>query len=583
MLICGHFMVHRSQFFDLALSLDHGGPHDVESFESAVDKVRSTLKSIVGLESNLESVEDFLCSFSKFSYEESFLETEVDCLIGCKPLGITGDDKEGFLVVAFVSTYIKKLKRFVEFIEQFSFALVFDMQFKQLHRSLLDFSAAETHPIASCIRFLEGVFDMLLPWSCDSTEMNYTSYERRQQLEKLSPLMSLFGVICEYPEVWIYIKEMEWMGHEGLKRFYSEYDNVTQVLLGDSESYEMSLLDSMEPCVRVLSVVGGMREVPTVPDFFGKLLDSADVTTAIEQRAGRKIAQIHGRLSEIEDWFVNGVNELAGSNSFYVAACNNGLYSLNRQDNALCLGFTTTDDAVEQRLQGKELDDFIHQLTLVQNDQEGPASRVQTFIDQFQVLRRASASLLNLDSLGYSETSLFDDFVCRAGHPYIDQAKFLQKRAEQQVQKLNEWLRCIRSEHPLSLLFNTEELAKLYQFICARMSPESDVALDECTDIARHVSRIATYTATPVNSTLVQSTLEQVFEHALDPSWLVVASSLLSRIQARAGRVDFGNGGENSAIELHSLCCEKGGLLESQLAVLGRIYHVSSRKLRELL
>jgi hypothetical protein len=54
--------------------------------------------------------------------------------------------------------------------------------------------------------------------------------ENRSVLSKILSLFELFATISFYPEVWSYEDEMKWFGEKGLKTFYNEYSNVTNVL-----------------------------------------------------------------------------------------------------------------------------------------------------------------------------------------------------------------------------------------------------------------------------------------------------------------------------------------------------------------
>lgn len=519
---------------------------------------------------DLETVERFLGS-SSVGTSSLLLETEIDILVAFKPLGISKEDKDNFLVVAFISTFITDIGKFVEFVETFSFDLLIDQQFVLLRQTLLEFSSRHSHSVTCCRTFLETVADTLLGSSCQTSTAEVTSMWCKQKLTEIRPVLLLFSTIYEYQDVWVYINEMQWIGADGLKRFYKEYDNVTQVLLGDSESYEMSLLDSMEPCVRLLSEIGSMCQVTTLPNFIDKLSQSLEIATAIEQRAERKLKQIHGRLSEIKDWFVNGVNELVGARSFYVAACNDGVYCLEKLNRCLCLRFESKEDGSGHRIQGTALDDFIYQLTVVHNDQDAAGIEVQAFIDQFHILRDSSLSVFALEALGCIDESFYVGFVCRAGHEHIEEAKRLQKRTQDYVRRSNDWLHSIRVKHPLSLLFQNDELAELYDRITVA-SRTADTKV--YAHIARMVSRVSRFTGRAVNYRDIQSFVEKDSVEEPDGGWLVVVSQFLSGICLHYGLTDYKGCQVNSTIELHSICCENGEVAKSQLAVLGRIYLV---------
>ena len=58
----------------------------------------------------------------------------------------------------------------------------------------------------------------------------------------------LFGAMSRANEVWAFVREKEWSGTEGLRRFNDEYQNVTNQLQG--EVYESAVLDQLDLAVR---------------------------------------------------------------------------------------------------------------------------------------------------------------------------------------------------------------------------------------------------------------------------------------------------------------------------------------------
>ena len=54
--------------------------------------------------------------------------------------------------------------------------------------------------------------------------------------------------------------DMQCLGADGLARFFEEFNNVTNTLMGSSESYEMSVLDIVLPC-HIMGKVSNMLQL----------------------------------------------------------------------------------------------------------------------------------------------------------------------------------------------------------------------------------------------------------------------------------------------------------------------------------
>jgi hypothetical protein len=78
----------------------------------------------------------------------------------------------------------------------------------------------------------------------------------------------------------------------------------------------MSLLDAMEPAMRLISAIGNLRETTNMLVLFESFTANQDIVLGLNGGIGQHIRQVHSKLSEIKDWFSNGVDEVAAAHSY---------------------------------------------------------------------------------------------------------------------------------------------------------------------------------------------------------------------------------------------------------------------------
>jgi hypothetical protein len=93
---------------------------------------------------------------------------------------------------------------------------------------------------------------------------------------------------------------MRWFGQQGLKQFYEQYANVTNVLLGNTASYEMSVLDAVEPTICVVSADGGLCQDAKLVELLNRIQADKDVAAFfISDSGSADISQVQANLSQI--------------------------------------------------------------------------------------------------------------------------------------------------------------------------------------------------------------------------------------------------------------------------------------------
>jgi hypothetical protein len=130
--------------------------------------------------------------------------------------------------------------------------------------------------VQECYELGVQAADILLP---DSESLNLT-----ERLNSILPVLSFFGTLRLCGNVFNLAKERNWFGEEGLKTFYQEYGNVSNVFTSSQASFENEVLDRLEPTIRLISAVGGGLDCQSIAVFVGVLKEHDDITKTEEMR-----------------------------------------------------------------------------------------------------------------------------------------------------------------------------------------------------------------------------------------------------------------------------------------------------------
>ena len=360
-------------------------------------------------------------------------------------------------------------------------------------------------------------------------------------------------------------------GDDGLKRFYEEYSNVTNVLLGHTQSYEMSLLVSVEPVVRIISIVGQCRCSKTTFELFSCFEKNRDIVAAVQEGTiEHHFQQVHARLFEIKDWF-NGVNEVAATSANFTRAIKNGKFIVVNENAkySLALSMIEEENKVD-KVSGDALDNFILQLSLIQNECNVTSNSMEGFIEQFQVLKTAYRNFIIMDMVGFSSISIAD-FVCRTGLDYMDDAKFLYRVTEEHLQTFKVWLSRTRWQYKVSMLFWTEELRDLNTILTLTIEDRTDMVMD-------FISRLFPVWNRVRDGSFRQCVLDNIdrFHENVALSWLEKVSHFIDSCHVDStSSIGNRSGMNKSELFLHSICCADEEERQCVFVVLTQIYKVS--------
>jgi len=247
-------------------------------------------------------------------------------------------------------------------------------------------------------------------------------------------------------DIWYLVRDMKWFG-EGLTHFSQEYENVSNILLfGDRSSFEMTLLDALDPVVRSISRLGGNNFV-TLIDFlrYMRQMDRIFIAEDIEL--------IQNHVSSIRQWFTDGLDDTAMIFKLFDCVLCTGVYVITSA--GFYLEFHR-DDKTRNELRGSDLVTFVNTLNLVKEENQKYSSHISTFIDVFCTLDKASTLIKTESSNKYS----FPVASLRSTDAYI----FLRDLLAESDQKYEELLG-FQSKNISLLLLWEDELADAGEII----------------------------------------------------------------------------------------------------------------------
>ena len=326
MYVCEYFFINESILF--SNSLDMVSPK--QSFTELADDILAAITDLeckIGASSDFHHIREAMQILN--CLDEDTINHELTVLLDCVALPLQQDDIENFLTVGLILNMENDLTRFISGLQQFKFEATSNPSFSTAENYISDFFRhGHCHLVSDCITFAKELHDQFRPLSITGTLPNL-----RKSFLQLSVPINLIACLSLNYEVWIFVRDMNWFGEAGLKRFYKEYENITNVLVGSTASYEMSILDSLGPVVRIVSVIGSLIEEGTLNSLFEKLLLQEQIFDLLKNSAF-DVGLIQKNVSLFREWFSNGLDEITGVSNAFKAIENTGIFSICKVDNS---------------------------------------------------------------------------------------------------------------------------------------------------------------------------------------------------------------------------------------------------------
>jgi hypothetical protein len=373
---------------------------------------------------------------------------------------------------------------------------------------------------------------------------------------------------------------MNWFGREGLKTFYAEYNNCTNLLLGNTASYEMSVLYALQPTIRAVSLIGSLQGETSLGAFLDALQASSDVKKCSHGGASSDLNQVQSNLSQIRVWFTNGVDDIAAVYGLFEAVSRTGEFSIQvKQDEQPILTLAYQDGDGRKLLQGKDLVGFVQHVGLIQHEDERIAGEVTCFVELYMMLAKAANNVVEMLNLG------FDADIGCAGSGQLDQARELLHLSDVATRTHEMQLLALRENYRVSTLFFTEELKEIYD-IFTDGGPDSEL----WSELVRKISRLLCPSMPSMPSMprvsweercQVCNTAALSMKHVRnqnDVGWLRIGSKLIENLHGefgdRAIQCDA-KIGRTGRIVLHTLAVEDDQMNWAIFCLLRSIYKVS--------
>ena len=504
-------------------------------------------------------------------------------VMNCPEFTVTEINRQQFCIVALLIQIKKPLQQFLNCCHQFKFAFVENdpnfLELSEASRNLFS-EGALSWSASKCVAITRHIFRLIFPIEADSM----VGSDEFLSLRSALPLLQFFGALSLNGDVWSLVGDMKWSGKEGLKRFYQEYENVTNMFLGGSVSYEISVLDSLEPCVRCLS--------PLSHDEDSMALFLKTVNASIESISLKDFEVVQRNVSSIRDWFTSGLDDIAAIFGTFKRVSFSGEYYVRTSANGsdpgkLCLKYNSGDTAGKGNvpttsnfivMEHDALNDFVERLGFIQHESNSFSDKVESFVEQHHAILKSAENFLQMSHVGYSTDKLFS-FSFKVSCNTLTEAKDLLSRSNENWQECERWLERIYHQYNLSLLFSTEELREIHNHIikCDQTVP-SEMDLHQVTCA---VSRIILTNRNILEGLLHDAVRRLVGSLEKDSSWLETVSKFLDSLNhdiCLAGSHSISNFGgkiSSSNIVVHSLSCDKVQQKDAVISLMMHIYAVS--------
>lgn len=581
LLICDYFLKNSSVLFHSMIRDSQGVVMSLEFLVLSTERVKVTLSELIGPGSDFAAIRH---AVGIITAAGSLVEEETSVLSGCEQLELHPSHVDSFRIVATLVESTELLQRFVDCCRQFKFEVASDPAFDELN-SIVREILGNTDRSVSVQDCLEASRRLCSIMSSEHNGSDSSLSGIQGTIRKHVPVLSLLSCLSLHSEVFTFVREMNWIGKDGLKQFYEQYSNVTNVLLGNTASYEMSVLSAVEPTVRVISAVGDFRQETNVSRLLNGLEANKDVASFLESGSGRDdIAQVQTNVTHIRDWFTVGVDEVAAVHVTFDAICKTGEYYLSFVDYdentilAPVLAIRYTSKETECVLQGEELNSFIQQVGLIQHENESTSSLVNSFVELNQVLAATASNIAYMESIGFEHTGR-DSFWCMVGYKHVDHSRELLSASEAALRTCQSWLSTMRSTHFVSLLFWTDELLEIFKMVKQAVYVESgnDVLLHGLTSMLSRLFRGVGSFRERLRVVSEAIDTRKGHHHQYDSSWLVDISKFLESVHdaVRAPWREVVNEIKgHSLIVLHTIACSNDEFLGQSCRVLQDVYKV---------
>ena len=270
-----HFLSNKSVLFEHQV----GTWTSIQFTEELSGKISSALDYFQELFSSSVTFSVIELAAQVITEENVCAENELRVISSFQPLSI--DDNDWLLCIfrsIAMAQMLSPLNKFIDCCKTHRFMFVTsDDNFTELANiceTLLS-EKAGLLDLNECNNIGQRIADILVPHS--------KSLDLEDRFKSCLPTLHFFDALRFCSSVFSMAKERMWFGEEGLKTFYKEWTNVSNVFKS-GQLFENELLDRLEPTIRIISAVGGELNCSSVESLIHTLQHNRDIDKLDEMR-----------------------------------------------------------------------------------------------------------------------------------------------------------------------------------------------------------------------------------------------------------------------------------------------------------
>ncbi|KAJ8607696.1 hypothetical protein CTAYLR_007308 [Chrysophaeum taylorii] len=478
-----YFSWHASSLFEHYLGRRRGDSSSAQAFDAFVVAVNDAKTDLAALfresGARFEDLRDAAARMRNIDDELRTIAASLDLVQGDVDLQWA---LENIIIVLQLAKLANPCTEFLECLRQYGFACVSNgdenfAHLEQVVHMLQDNNRMKSAGVYDCRRLA-----MQLKLALGSVATATT--ESTPNDEDILSYLGLFETLAQSADVWKLVREKQWIGVEGLRRFNDEYENVTNLLQG--EAYESDVLDELDPAVRYISVLSEYHGRAGPAELLSSLRGHRVMSEVGRKTAFRELDTIQRNISQVRIWFTRGMGDMGTVFDQFRAIVANGNYRISSAHGDLRLSLAykpLANTGHIAQLSGPELEDMITRLGFVQHDDKARSLPIQAFLAQHHSIRRFAECALSLRLHGHpkfeNNQTMTIPVLRRTDAEVADEVL----ACENMLADCRAELDANRSRFPLLLLYSTREALVLKNLIQRRPSP--GVIVELCHELRR--------------------------------------------------------------------------------------------------
>lgn len=554
------------RFFRSALFQNENGVWAEIHFDEFFAKVSASLRQLEFLLSPAASFSSVSVAASVLDRDNVGFDGEMTAIITFLHL----DDDERTRVelkdVMTLSKLAKQLGNFVECCKTFKFAFAeSDDCFIELETICNQMSSNEggDWDVDKCLRTGKRIVEILLPPSI--------SANLSKRLEYYLPLIEFFDALRHCSSILDLAREKSWFGTKGLSNFYKEYENVTNSF-NQKQTFEMAVLDRLEPTIQCISAVGGNLQCDRVATLL-QILDSKK--SDFSHQSITAMRQVQENICKIQDWLSEGMDDMAAITGKLALIQSSGRIVISSEDSTdeatppkreMLLHFSRADGS-NVTMNESDVRELVQYLGFTTHESDESRIDAERFVRVYEQCGKVMASQQEMADVGFGGSDATKRFELILDEKSEDLALEWLSEADKKIDECKGWLGQVRSSNRYSLLFWMEELRFIFQCMCGLRSGGGDESAIEWQLLVNILSQM------PLNPNFSNLIEQLAAEASSGRSWLERVSIFVSEC-GNQGHPTSSHGSKN--VTIHKVDCLDNTIFAAQLQLMQHIYKVST-------